>query len=472
MRGLVKQHKFELLLGLFIIIYIAWFSFFTLHRFNSLHANYYDLGIMDQTVYNTSRGRILELTDPEGSATIKRMAIHNDILLAGLAPLYLLYSGPETLLVTQTIVLGLGAIFVYLIAMELTKRKYVALAYSFMYLMYPALQWANTYDFHMVTFATTLILALYYALMRGKFAWATLCFVLILFAKEQTALVLALLGLLIFFKGNTLFPQLKSLRALKRLGITYFVISGAWFAASIWLIIPYFRQAQHFALNRYGNLSDPVKVLQSIFNDSSLSYFISLFGPLLFLTFLSPLVLILAPELAINVLSSSSNMQSIIFHYTAVLTPVIFISAIYGILYMHTKFNASYKYLLTVQIVLTLLFSYYRSPLPYSKQYDERIFSQVKPELFVINSWAEKLENEDIIVSASLGVATKFTNRKVMIPFSLKYTEADYVVLLKQEVLNDWFDPKESRQAYEQLLNDPSFTRIEQQGSFEVYKKN
>ena len=107
MRGLIKQHKFELLLGLFIIIYIAWFSFFTLHRFNSLHANYYDLGIMDQTVYNTSRGRILELTDPEGSATIKRMAIHNDILLAGLAPLYILHSGPETILVTQTIVLGL-----------------------------------------------------------------------------------------------------------------------------------------------------------------------------------------------------------------------------------------------------------------------------------------------------------------------------------------------------------------------------
>ncbi|MGB4965989.1 MAG: DUF2079 domain-containing protein, partial [Microgenomates group bacterium] len=356
--------------------------------------------------------------------------------------------------------------------MELTKRKYVALAYSFMYLMYPALQWANTYDFHMVTFATTLILALYYALMRGKFAWATLCFVLILFAKEQTALVLELLGLLIFFKGKILFPEVKNISGLKRLGIAFFITSGAWFAASIWLIIPYFRQAQHFALNRYGDLSDPVKIIQSIFNDSSLSYFISLFGPLLFLSLLSPVVLILAPELAINVLSSSSNMQSIIFHYTAVLTPVIFISAIHGILYMHTKFNASYKYLLTVQIVLTLLFSYYRSPLPYSKQYDERIFSQVKPELFAINSWAEKLENEDIIVSASLGVATKFTNRKVMIPFSLKYTEADYVVLLKQEVLNDWFDPKESRQAYEQLLNDPSFTRIEQQGSFEVYKKN
>ncbi len=471
MLEIIARRKFGILLGIFVAIYIAWFSFFTLHRFNSLHANYYDLGIMDQTVYNTSRGRILELTDPEGSATIKRMAIHNDILLAGLAPLYLFYSGPQTLLVTQTIVLALGAIFVYLIALELTKKKYVALSYSFMYLMFPALQWANTYDFHMVTFATTLILALYYALMKEKFKLAALCFVLILFAKEQTALVLALLGVLIFFRGNTLFPSVKNVTSLKRLGIAFFITSGIWFAASIWLIIPYFRQAQHFALHRYTDLSDPIKVLQSIFNESTLSYIISLFGPLLFLSFLSPVVLILAPELAINVLSNSSSMQSIIFHYTAVLTPVIFISAIYGILYMHDKLAASFKYLITVQIVILLMFSYYKSPLPYSKYYDERIFSEVKPELSTINIWAEKLKNEDIVVSASLGVATKFTNRKVMIPFSLKYTEAQYVVLLKQEVLDDWFDPIESKQAYEQLLSDPNFARVEQQESFEVYKK-
>lgn len=472
MLGNIIARKYEILLGIFIAIYIAWFSFFTLHRFNSLHANYYDLGIMDQTVYNTSQGRLLELTDPEGSATIKRMAIHNDILLAALAPLYLFHAGPETLLVTQTVMLAMGAIFVYLIALELTKRKFVALSYAFMYLMYPALQWSNTYDFHMVTFVTTLMLALYYALTKEKYGHAALCFFLILFAKEQTAMATALLGLLLFFRGHVLFPKTKDVRNLKNIGLAFFFTSIMWFAASIWLIIPYFRQAQHFALARFDHIGDPAKVAESVFTGSSLSYFISLFGPLLFVSLLSPVVLVLAPELALNVLSNNPNMHSIIFHYTAVLTPVLFISALYGILYIHKKLNASYKYVITVQIILTLLFSYYSSPLPYSKYYDERIFSQVKPELSEINAWARELRDEDIIVSASLGVATKFTDRKVMIPFSMKYTEAQYVVLLKQEVLDDWFDPVESKQAYEQLLSDPSFTRIKQSGSFEVYKKN
>lgn len=471
MLKIIARRKYEILLGILVAVYIAWFTFFSLHRFNSLHANYYDLGIMDQTVYNTSHGRLLELTNPEGSETIKRMAIHNDILLAVLAPLYLLYSGPETLLVAQTIVLGLGAIFIYLIALELTKKKYVALAYSFMYLMYPAMQWSNTYDFHIVTFVTTLFLALYYALIKERLGYAMLCFFLILCAKEQTSLVMAMFGMLLYFRPRVLFPN-SSNGVFKSFGMTIFLTSIIWFGASIWLIIPYFRQAQHFALERYADITDPASVMRAVFSPASLSYVIELCGPLLFVSFLSPLVLVLAPELAINLLSNNSNMQSIIFHYTAVFTPVLFIAAIYGIKYITTKLNTTYKFIISVQLILTVLFSYYASPLPYSKQYDSRIFSEIKPEVEAVEEWSKKLQDENIAVSASLSIAPKFTNRKVMIPFSYKYTEADYVVLLKQEVLNDWFDLEESREAYERLIMDSNFTRIHQYQSFEVYKKN
>ncbi len=426
---------------------------------------------MDQTVYNTSRGRILELTDPNGSATIKRMAIHNDVLLAALAPLYWIHAGPETLLISQTVVLALGALFLYLIARNLTQSRLLSLTLSFAYLMYPALQWSNTYDFHVVTFATTLLLAMFYFLLTKRYGLSLLCLILALLAKEQIGMVTGLLGIYLAVKGE------------RKIGITFFIVSISWFLLSVWYIIPHFRTTQHFAISRYaqfgksptgvisGMLSRPLDVLQLVVNKNSLDYIVALFGPLLFVCLLSPLVLILAPELAVNLLSNNSNMQSIIFQYTAVMTPVLFVASIHGYLYMHKRLGMTYKNIAIVQLIVTLLFSYYMSPLPYSKKYDRRITNEIKTEIRDINEWARKLKNEQIPVSASLGVATKFTDRKVMIPFSSHYSKADYVILLKQEVLNDWFNADGSRRAFEELVADERFERVYAKDDLEVYKK-
>ena len=84
------------ILYLIILIFVISFIFLSIARLHQLWASYFDLGIMHQTVFNTYKAlqtgdfsRILELTDPHGSGLqIKRMAIHNDMLLGLLAPLY------------------------------------------------------------------------------------------------------------------------------------------------------------------------------------------------------------------------------------------------------------------------------------------------------------------------------------------------------------------------------------------------
>ena len=116
MLAFIRNHKIKIILWMLVLLYIGYFSYFTILRYRTLYSSYFDLGIMHQTVYNTYQSikkldisRFLELTNPYGSDQIKRMAIHNDILLAFLAPFYFIYSGPETLLVIQTIILALGA---------------------------------------------------------------------------------------------------------------------------------------------------------------------------------------------------------------------------------------------------------------------------------------------------------------------------------------------------------------------------
>src|SRR3989344_5193636 len=112
--NLISKRTIKIVLWFMILLYIGYFSYFTILRYQTLYSSYFDLGIMHQTVYNTYQSikkldisRFLELTNPYGPGQIKRMAIHNDILLAFLAPFYFIYPGPETLLVIQTIILAL-----------------------------------------------------------------------------------------------------------------------------------------------------------------------------------------------------------------------------------------------------------------------------------------------------------------------------------------------------------------------------
>src|SRR3989344_3918794 len=87
MSSYLRNHLPFLLLILGISSYILYFSLFGIMRYEKLYSHYFDLGIMQQTVYNTYQGirtgdmsRILEVTDPHGSTDqVKRMAIHNDV---------------------------------------------------------------------------------------------------------------------------------------------------------------------------------------------------------------------------------------------------------------------------------------------------------------------------------------------------------------------------------------------------------
>ena len=117
----IKNLKFEIILWIFILIFIVIFSYLSIKRYRTLNSYYYDLGIMNQVVYNTLRGRFLEMTNQDLKRNTSRLAIHFDPILALFAPFYKIYPGPEVLLIGQAIILGLGAWAVFLIAEKVLK---------------------------------------------------------------------------------------------------------------------------------------------------------------------------------------------------------------------------------------------------------------------------------------------------------------------------------------------------------------
>lgn len=487
-----KKNLYHILLWFFIVLYIIYFSYLTIMRFRTLYASYFDLGIMNQTVYNTYKGivdrdpsRILEMTAIDGSSQIKRMAIHSDVLLAFLAPFYFLHSGPETLLVIQTVIVGLGAWFICKIAVEIFSRQnhkhLIGLVFALSYLLYSPLERANIFDFHAVTLATTLLLAMFYFWLMKQYKLSLLFFILSILSKEQVALTTAIFGLYTIFASNQ-----KESKKNMFYSLTVIVTSVLWFVAAVFFIIPYFRGDKHFAVGRYSDFGDspiriiigivksPYSIIKYLFHTDTWRYFLFTLGPVAFLPVFSPIMLfIAAPEFAINLLSNDWNMRNIIYHYTAVITPFVFMSALYAAKKIGESKQriVNIKTILVTLVIATAVFAYFKGPLPLAREQEVHPILYPQKEAKEVWLWAKTLKDDNLKVSATGHLAPFFTSRRYFYNFSQNYELADYVILRREEVFN-YPEKDELIPVYQSLQKDKGFEIIYKNGQLEVYKKN
>ncbi len=506
-----QRSKIKIILWFFILAYISYFSYFTVLRYKTLYASYYDLGIMNQVVYNSymaiktkDPSRLLELTDTDSSMQIKRMAIHNDPLLALLSVFYFIYKGPETLLIIQTVVLALGALAVFKITeFVFAKAKHVdflALSFSLAYLFYSPMQRANSFDFHAVVLATTFLLFMFYFFLKKRFVLSYLFFVLSLLSKEEVGLTTAFFGVYALFSNTTLLP-LNRLKKPKKIlqdimknhknlifSLIVIITSLVWFDLSVSVITPYFRGSHPFALEYYGDFGDsPIRIIIGIFKNpysigkyifrfDTFTYFLYLLGPLGFLSLFSPIQLLISlPELAINLLSNNYNLRNVVFHYTSVIQPFVFISAIYGAraLTKFKSFSQNTKYLKTISLgilIISFIFSYFKSPLPYSREADIHPFKYPQIAYKEAEIWAAILRDDNTKVSTTGQLAPYFTMRRYFYIFSSNYIYADYVVLRPTEIY-DYPEKHELIPVYNRLQKDTNFKLIYKSHELEVYKK-
>src|SRR5258706_5885516 len=295
-------HRHEIFLFAAISLYILYFTTASFLRYSNFFTGRFDLGNMDQTVWNTVHGNFFQLTNPDGTNNISRLSIHADFILAFLAPFYFLWQDPRMLLLLQTIILSLGAVFVYLLAKFVLQNKTVSLIFAFSFLLNPMIQHTNLYDFHAITLATTFLLGAFYFLVTKRYVWFLVFSFLAGITKEEVWLTVGLMGIYAsVFQRKKIFGVLTFLGGIM---IFYILVKYA---------IPMSRGSAHFALSYYsdfGNSPDsilrtiifsPQKIIGSIFQYPKLLYIFELFLPLGFLAFFAPLTLIFAvPDFAIN----------------------------------------------------------------------------------------------------------------------------------------------------------------------------
>ena len=159
-----------------IIAYFLYFGVLTVQKHNAFQTTAFDLGNVDQAVWNTQHGRPFALTNIEGLTN--RLGTHVEPIPAPISLLYFVWSDPRALLLLQTAVIALGAWPVYLIARRAVGGRrsaapnadYVSplrdhalpVTFALAYLFFPAIESANVFDFHAVALAPTFFLFAFY----------------------------------------------------------------------------------------------------------------------------------------------------------------------------------------------------------------------------------------------------------------------------------------------------------------------
>ncbi|MCC6453976.1 MAG: DUF2079 domain-containing protein [Caldilineaceae bacterium] len=353
----LKIDPYRLILFTLILVYTWLFTGLAFAQHAGMRTHKADLGQIAQAVWNSSRGRFVEMTDNGFVAT--RMTDHVEPILALISPILWVWDDTRALLLLQVVAVAIGAWPLYELARLLfvrtltpAARRHIweveplrqltdplALAVAIAYLLAPQLQSALLTEFHAVPLAVPLILWALWAVEAQRWRQFAIAVVLVAAVKEETALLAALLGLwaiwrvLVSRRGDADSPQ--GVLRITLLGAGLTLAAVAWFYVATFVIVPahaveVYGVSESTYFRRYGALGDsPVDILRSFFTQpglvwqlatepARLAYLRDLLTPFGWLALLAPEVILLgAPVLLANQLSAYPAQYYGEFHYSA-----------------------------------------------------------------------------------------------------------------------------------------------------------
>jgi len=338
--------------------YSAYFTWRSFARHSAFQTNLYDLGIMDQAVWNTVHGRWLEETVNLARPVCRATQGHVEIMMLPMALLYCIREDPRWLLWVQSCTLALGALPVFWLARARLGWA-IAVAFAFAYLAFPAAQYANLQDFHTLTFATTALLFMIYFLEAERGAPALLFACLALLCREDVTLPVLSAGMLMTLR-----------RPLRTTGFALMVVAGVWAVVSL-VALPLAggHQMWHFFTQPTAHPTDaspaqaasallkhPVEALCSSGGRHLMRYALEMLLPVGALAVVAPRwILAAAPTLAYYMVSGNEGMTDIRGHYPATIVPFVIAAAVMGAHWIRTH---ACRWRFTEQVAGSFLVAY------------------------------------------------------------------------------------------------------------------
>jgi len=459
-----------------MIVYIAIFSTLSILQHNRFNTYGFDLGIHDQVLWGYSQGNV-----PMFSSLLGMFGLgdHMTPIMILLTPLYWIYSDVRCLLFFQCAFLSLGALPIYWLAKDKLKSNFLAVSLAASYLLFPALEYVNMYEFHPVALSITFLLFMLYFLYKERYIRYFILLVLSLMCQEPVALPIIILGFCLFFFHRK-----------RKLGI---ITSGAalfWFCIAMWVLIPYFagQPYRHFGArfhylgDNFGQIvktlvGNPLLVLKQVSILPKFFYLFHLFAPLGFISFFGSFALLpaIAP-LGYCLLSDFPGLYSIEWQYTAPIIPFIFAGAIFGIwnirkFLKRNKFGERRGIIAASIFILacSLLANRYFSPSPLSKRFDvNRYFDTEEYKATEHNLLAYKIMKlipEDASVSTQAAYVPHLTHRKEIYQFP-NIHNAEYVFINTRAWIR-----KGLPEVFERFLDNENYGVILHEETYFLFKR-
>ncbi len=330
--------------GLLIVIalmlaYSAYFSAYSIQRHNTFRTYASDMGQMDQALWNTLHGNILQDTRPNGQ-NLPRLTDHVEPIFLVVPFVFVLYDNIASLFVLQSLALALGALPIYWIARRRLQSEWAAVIFAAMYLLFPALQAANLAEFHAVTFAPAPLMFAYNYGQERAWKRFALFALIALGVKEDMALLVLALGLYFAIKRTDdqrpttekqiIFHISRFTFNVSVIPLLMAIVSFAWFLVALYVIVPHFSpHSESVYIGRYP--TSPWTMLAGIFIPEKIAYVIKLLASVGFLAVFDPISLLIgSPSLVLNLLSGYDAQYSGTYHYSAPVAPYFVLAAIGG----------------------------------------------------------------------------------------------------------------------------------------------
>ena len=177
--------------GLLIVAYYWYFAHVSTSAYRGYAYRTFDLGFYDQGVWLLSRFHAPYIT----LVGRNLFGDHAQFSLLALAPLYWIRPDPSTLLNVQALVMALGAVPVYLLAIRRALGPAIATVFVAAFLLHPALGQTNLENYHPDSFLIPILgFAIYFAIEDRTRPFVIVC-AFALLCKEDAVLVVAPLAL-------------------------------------------------------------------------------------------------------------------------------------------------------------------------------------------------------------------------------------------------------------------------------------
>lgn len=260
-------------------------------RHKNFGSSTHDFGLFVQ-MYHYLANDFTAVTTCERDKFLSHFYIHASYIFYALVPVYKLFPKEETLIISQAVLAMGGVIPMFLIAKRHNLKGLALMFMGFAYVFCIGLIEPCYYDFHENCFLPTLIMWLLWAVDGKKYIAFYIFSVLVCIVKEDAPLYVACIGMYMFFENKGSRGRVN--------GFIMAVISGMYMVLiTNWLTEN--GDGQMMTSTRFGllmidsggglkeviknTLADPAYFFSLLVKESTVTFFIQMMLPLLFLPF-------------------------------------------------------------------------------------------------------------------------------------------------------------------------------------------